>query len=249
MRFYARFATYLAENGRPTVTFDYRGIGESRRGPLRRAHIRMRDWCILDVPAVLSWAENRAPGSAIHWIGHSMGGFATGLAHNNHLVARQLNIATLSGYWGRMAGLERYRVRFLMGYVAPPLARALGYFPGPLMGGEDLPAGAFLEWARWCMLPEFLFGDPTLTEVRNFETFRAPIRFAQVEDDPWGTPEAVEHMARHFTASADNSIWPIRLADAGTRKIGHFGFFRAEFRDTLWPKALTWLDGGTAASI
>ena len=26
-----------------------------------------------------------------------------GLAHNNHLVARQLNVATLSGYWGRMA--------------------------------------------------------------------------------------------------------------------------------------------------
>ena len=44
-----------------------------------------------------------------------MGGFATGLAHNNHLVARQLNIATLSGYWGRMAAPERYRVRLLMG--------------------------------------------------------------------------------------------------------------------------------------
>ena len=242
-RYYRNFAAYLAERGRPSLIFDYRGIGASRRGSLKGFPARMRDWCILDVPGVLNWAARAQPGQPLNWIGHSMGGFATGLAHNNHVISRQLNIATLSGYWGRMARPERYRVRILMGYVAPLLARTLGYFPGFLMGGEDLPGPAFLEWARWCMTPGFLFDDPTLIETQHFAHFRAPVRFAQIEDDPWGTPAAVGHMATNFTASAERSIWAVRLADAGGAKIGHLGFFRSKFRDTLWQSAVGWLDG------
>jgi predicted alpha/beta hydrolase len=246
-RYYRKFAYYLAERGRPSLIFDYRGMGGSRRGPLAGCRVRMRDWCILDVPSVLDWAARAYPGP-LAWVGHSMGGFATGLAHDNHLIHRQLNIATLSGYWGHMARPERYRVRLLMGYAAPVLGRVLGHFPGFLIGGEDLPSPAFLEWARWCMKPGFLFDDPTLGEIANFARFRAPVRFAQIEDDPWGTPAAVGDMAKRFTASVERSIWAVRLADAGSAKIGHVGFFRSEFRDTLWQLAANWLDRAPVVS-
>lgn len=246
-RYYRNFASYLAERGRPSLIFDYRGMGASRHGSLKKFPARMRDWCILDVPSVLEWAAQIHAGP-LAWVGHSMGGFATGLAQNNHLIDRQLNIATLSGYWGHMARPERYRVWLLMGYVAPVLGRILGYFPGFLMGGEDLPGPAFLEWARWCMMPGFLFDDPTLSETANFAHFRAPIRFAQIEDDPWGTPAAVGDMASHFTGSTERSIWTVRLVDAGSARIGHVGFFRSDFRDTLWPLAANWLDGTSSAS-
>ena len=241
--YYARFAAYLAGLGHPVLTFDYRGIGGSRRGSLVGSQVRMRDWCILDVPGVLDWAQRTFPQHAIYWVGHSMGGFATGLAHNNNLIARQLNVATLSGYWGRMAGVERYRVRILMRFLAPQVIRIKGYFPGVLMGGEDMPGPAFLEWMGWCMDPEFLFDDATLPEQRHFADFRAPIRFVQIADDPWGTPAAVAHMAEHFTASVDRSIWRMTPADAGMQKIGHFGFFRPDLRDTLWKAAADWLLG------
>lgn len=247
-RYYGKFAAYLAERGRPTLIFDYRGIGASRHGSLKGFPARMRDWCVLDVPGVLDWAAGAHPGQPLNWIGHSMGGFATGLAHNNHVISRQLNIATLSGYWGRMARPERYRVRLLMAYVAPAIARALGYFPGFLIGGEDLPGPAFLEWGRWCMMPGFLFDDPTLIETQHFAHFRAPVRFAQIEDDPWGTPAAVGHIAEHFTASAERSIWAVRLADTGGARIGHLGFFRSEFRNALWQPAASWLDGAAVVS-
>lgn len=239
--YYARFAAYLAGLGHPVLTFDYRGIGGSRRGSLVGSAVRMRDWCTLDVPGVLAWARRSHPERPIHWVGHSMGGFATGLAHNNHLIARQLNVATLSGYWGRMAAPERYRVRLLMGSLAPLVIRAKGYFPGQLMGGEDLPGPAFLEWMRWCMEPEFLFGDETLPERRNFSRFRAPIRFVQIADDPWGTSAAVGHMAEHFAGSVDRSTWRVTPAEADAKKIGHFGFFRPDVRDTLWKPAAEWL--------
>jgi predicted alpha/beta hydrolase len=242
-RYYGRFAAWLAERGRLVVIFDYRDTGRSRSGSLKGSKVSMRDWCTLDVPGVIAWAEREHPGRPLHWIGHSLGGFASGLAHNNHRIARQLNIATLSGYWGRMAVPERYRVRLLMGVVAPLIIRARGYFPGKYMGGEDLPAPAFLEWRRWCLSPGFLFDDATLAEASNISCLRAPVRFAQIEDDTWATPAAVEAMAARFTGSADRSIWHIRLADTGARRIGHHGFFRSEHLDTLWRSAAEWLDG------
>ncbi len=71
-RFYGRFAAYLAEQGRPSLTFDYRDIGGSRSGSLKGSQVRMRDWCLLDVPGVLAWASRtypsaRSTGSATAW--------------------------------------------------------------------------------------------------------------------------------------------------------------------------------------
>jgi predicted alpha/beta hydrolase len=240
-RYYARFANYLADLGHPVLTYDYRGISLSRAGSLKGANIRMRDWCASDTPGAIDWAVRAYPGRPLHWLGHSLGGFATGLAHNNTRIARQLSIATLSGYWRLLSSPERYRVRFLMGLMAPVVVRAVGYLPGWMMGGEDMPGPAFLEWTGWCMDPRFMFGDPTLTEIKYLDQFRAPIRFAQIEDDIWGTPAAVGHIASHFTANAERSIWTIRLADVGGRPIGHHGFFREQFRDTLWRAAYEWL--------
>jgi predicted alpha/beta hydrolase len=242
-RYYARFAAYLAVRGRVALTFDYRDIAGSRSGSLRGSRVRMRDWCILDVPGALDWLAREYPGRPIHVVGHSLGGFATGLAPNNGLIARLLGIAALSGYWRNMASPERYRVRLLMGGLAPLAIAARGYFPGALIGGEDMPGPAFLEWRRWCMTPEFLFGDETLAERANFASFRAPVRFAQIEDDAWATPAAVEALACRFTGASERSLWTIRLADAGAARIAHHGFFRAEFRDTLWRPAADWLDG------
>ena len=243
-RYYARFASYLAwRGGGPVVTFDYRGIGASAPKTLRGFPARMRDWCCLDAAGAIGWARQTHPERPLHWLGHSLGGFAPGLAHNNGAIARQLNIATLSGYWGRMRSPERYRVRFLMGSAAPPVVRLLGFFPGVLMGGENMPAPAFLEWTRWCMMPDFIFGDPTLSEVRHFATLKAPVRFAQIADDVWGTPAAVGHMASHFSANSERSIWRVSLAEAKAKRIGHLGFFRSAFRATLWPAAAAWLEG------
>ena len=120
--------------------------------------------------------------------------------------------------------------------------RAKGYFPGVLMGGEDLPGPAFLEWMRWCLTP----GVPVrrrdaCPSGANFATSARRIRFMQIADDPWGTPAAVGHMAAHFTGSVDRSICRVTPAEAGVRKIGHFGFFRPDLRDTLWKTAAEWL--------
>jgi predicted alpha/beta hydrolase len=55
---------------------------------------------------------------------------------------------------------RHYRVYVMMRLVDSPVVRALGYLPGWLGPGEDLPKGVFLEWTNWVMKPRYVFEDP-----------------------------------------------------------------------------------------
>jgi len=50
----------------------------------------------------------------------------------------------------------------------------------------------------------------------------------------------VELLCSGFTATKPE-ILSIEPKQIGAAKIGHFGFFRPEFRDTLWKEAADWL--------
>ena len=94
--YYSRFASFLAESGRPTLTFDGRGIAKSAPASLKGFPARFRDWGILDFPGVLDWAAATYPQRAVHWVGHSYGGFGLGLARNNAAVSKLFGVATMS---------------------------------------------------------------------------------------------------------------------------------------------------------
>jgi predicted alpha/beta hydrolase len=241
--FYARFAVYLAEQGRPALTFDYRGIGGSLQGHVRHSPARFRDWGVLDTPGVLAWAAATHPNRPIHWVGQSYGGFATGLAHNNHLVDRQLGISTMTADVRYVTSrLERARIAALLFIAGPALAHTLGYLPGWMNGGADLPKHVLLEWSTWVRSPGFLFGQTDLPEQKHFATLTAPLRFAYMEDDAWIGRAGVEDLAGRYTNATERTFWPVTLQESGAAKIGHIGFFRSEFKSTLWPQALAWLD-------
>ncbi len=243
-RYYGRFARFLAANGRPVLTFDYRGIGGSLTGLIDASPARFRDWGILDIPGVLAWASANFPDRPIHWIGHSYGGFGTGLAHNNHLVARHLGVSTMTADYRLLANrYEQAKVYVMFGAVVPIAARAFGYVPGRLNGNStDLPRGVASEWGDWVMTPGFLFGVDDLPERRYFAQQTAPMHFLFASDDPWIVREGVSHLAGQFTRAHDRSIVEITPQDARVPSIGHVGFFRSELAETVWPRALAWLD-------
>ncbi len=243
-RYYARFAEFLASAGRPVVTFDYRGIGGSLLGPVARSPARFRDWGILDIPGVLSWARATYPTRPIHWIGHSYGGFGTGLAHNNHLVDRHVGVATMSADIRLIKQpLERLKVWALLGVLGPASAHILGYVPGRMNGNSaDLPKAVALEWSHWCRTRGFLFGVDDLPERRFFSRQTSPMHFVRLSDDPWVTQEGVEHLAGQFTAARERSFATITPGAAGVPHIGHVGYFRSELAATAWPDLVTWLD-------
>jgi predicted alpha/beta hydrolase len=68
-----------------------------------------------------------------------------------------------------------------------------------------------------------------------------------MEDDAWIARAGVDDLASRFVNAAERTLWPVTLAESGAARIGHIGFFRSDFRSTLWPKALNWLDGKSIA--
>jgi predicted alpha/beta hydrolase len=249
-KIYNSFARYLAHRGCAVLTYDYRGTGDSRRksraGANRAASLvgfeaSMADWATLDATAAVAWMRDRYRDLPLGYVGHSFGGQALGLLANNHEVSRALLIAAQAGYWKLMASPERYRVYALLNFVWLPLTCLMGYAPGHFGLGEDLPKGVFLQWFKWLMSERYFFDDNSLiVPLANFPGYDGALRSLCMSDDPWATRPAVELLCSGFSSITPKieTITPLR---AGVEKIGHFGFFRPEHRDTLWYDAAEWL--------
>jgi predicted alpha/beta hydrolase len=248
-RIYKGFASYLASRGCAVLTYDYRGTGDSRpKAPTGHNQPKslvgfkasMSDWAALDVTAAVAWMRERYKTMPLAFVGHSFGGQALGLIPNNSEVARALLVAAQAGTWRLMTSPERYRIYALLKFVGVPLTQAVGYTPGKIGLGLDLPKGVFLEWARWVLSDRYFFDDADLRSLSNFPRYRGALRALSFSDDPWATRPAVELLCAGFT-SIRPDIDTITPAEIGARKIGHFGFFRPEHRDTLWRGAAEWL--------
>ena len=249
---YKGFASYLAGRGSAVLTYDYRGTGDSRQKSLvgynkpkslAGFQASMSDWAALDAAAAVTWMRDRYNGLPLGYVGHSFGGQALGLLPNNTEIARALLIASQAGYWGLMTSPERYRVYALLNFVGVPLTRLLGYAPGRMGLGLDLPKGVFLQWVRWVMSKRYMFDDPALEALANFPNYRGALRALCISDDPWATRPAVDLLCSGFT-SITPDIDTITPSDVGVARIGHFGFFRSQHRDMLWRGAAEWLEEG-----
>jgi predicted alpha/beta hydrolase len=124
--------------------------------------------------------------------------------------------------------------------IAPPIIGILGYAPGRLGLGEDLPKGVFFEWSGWCMRPGFFFDDPTLEATANFPRYGGRLLAIGIDDDPWATAPAIDALVAHFTGTKPERK-QINPRSIGVDKIGHFGFFRPQHREALWREAADWL--------
>jgi predicted alpha/beta hydrolase len=249
-KLYRGFAGYLARRGCAVLTYDYRGIGDSRRKSLvgynqfkslKGFNASMADWATLDITGAVAWMRERYKTMPLTYVGHSFGGQALGLLANNTEVSRALLIAAQAGYWKLIATPERYRVYAMMNALGLPITRVLGYAPGWAGVGVDLPKGVFEQWTRWVMSPRYLFDDGTLTGLGNFGNYKGVLRALCLTDDPWATRPAVELLCSGFTAITPDIV-SITPKDVETARIGHLGFFRPEHRDTLWRGAAEWLE-------
>ena len=236
--FYRRYARYLQARGWQAVTYDYRGIGGSRRGSLRGFEARMRDWALLDMTAMIRWVTDTLEPGRLFAVGHSFGGQVLGMVENGAAVAAMLGVSAQSGHWRVQGGREPAKVRFAVTVMIPLLARLFGYFPWSLVArGEDLPKGVALEWARWCRRRNYLLDDPSLP-LERYRQFEAPVLSLSIDDDDWGTRRAVDEMMRAYRNVSRRHIRP---GDYGMDRMGHMGFFR-EAAMALWRETADWLD-------
>ncbi|MGF0241537.1 alpha/beta hydrolase family protein [Rhodococcus sp. IEGM1300] len=249
-RHYSRFADYLFANGYDVITFDYRGIGESRPASLKHLDASWSDWGTLDFEAMLKRAQREFPGQPIDVIGHSFGGCAAGLGASGHLIRRLVTVGAQFAYWRDYAPAHRWRMFGKWHLVMPLVTLFYGYFPGKRLGWlEDTPAGVVRDWCTPTSTYEKRPSGRAIqqkTGALPFANVTAKTLAISISDDPYGTIPAIERLLGYFTRGT-NSHWRITPEDIGEKEVGHFAFFRSAYQATLWPIALAWLQTGELA--
>lgn len=242
--FYAPFARFLAENGIHVLTFDYRGSGWSRPRKLADFPATVTDWAELDLDAMLAEARKPAPQLPLLFVGHSLGGQILGLAPHNESVRAIVNVTVGSGYY-KFNEKMALHVRILWFVLMPSLLPLFGHFPGKkLRMIGDLPMGVAWQWRKWCLHPDYVLSEGGDSYAR-FARVKAPILSLSFTDDPMITHRAIQSL-EGFYPNARLDSRHVAPADVGRERVGHFGFFAGESRDTLWKQSLEWLRGKAA---
>ncbi|QJE74627.1 hypothetical protein HHL28_17560 [Aerophototrophica crusticola] len=237
--YYARFARFLAGLGHPVLTLDYRGVGGSLQGPVRRYRARMQDWGRQDLDAALRHVAEWQPGQAPLVVAHSVGGQVLPLAESAHTVAGLYLVASQSGAPRHWKGLDKAKLAAFWYGLVPVLTRLHGHLPGYAMGSEPLPLGIAREWARWGRHPDYILGH--LPELRDrFKALSFPIRQVSFSDDFYCPEPAAAELLSWYGGTAKTHRH-LRPADIGAKAIGHFGYFRDRFAAALWQDAADWL--------
>jgi predicted alpha/beta hydrolase len=242
--FYFKLAQYAADRGYDVLVYDYRGIGLSAPADLATEAARMSDWGLLDMRAALDAGAERAQGLPVATFGHSVGGQFLGLLRNHSLARAHVQVATSVGYWPWEKAPFKYLAWWFWRVHGPLMLAIKGYIPtGGGWAGLPLPRGVYEEWRRWCLRTDH-FGPDLHTYLSDhvFTEIRAPLLSVGFTDDPIATPRTVDELNRFYPNAARESRW-YSPADAGSKRIGHEGFFASRHRDTLWRPVLDWIDG------
>ncbi len=243
-RFYKHFATYLAEQGYTAVTYDYRGIGQSKPKQLRGFEVTVRDWTLQDMAGVVDWVQTSYQPQRLFFIGHSYGGQLPGILPNADAIDAMITFSAQSGYWGLQGGNRKYSAVFHIYFTIPLLCLLYGYMPWSKLGSaEDLPKGAALEWARWCRYPDYFLDDPTLP-LDRYQAFQTPVLAYSFDDDNWGTARSVDTMMKVYSNLTRRHIVPTEVE---LDSIKHFGFFRPKAKH-LWQDTIDWLETAVPAT-
>jgi predicted alpha/beta hydrolase len=236
--YYEPFATWLAEQGFHAATFDYRGVGRSRTGGLRGFRADLFDWARLDCAAMVEALSARAPGEPFFWIGHSLGGQILPFVPNRERIAKVVTIAAGSGYWLENATPLRRRAWWLWFFVVPLALPLFGYFPGKrLRKVGDLPKGVMEQWRRWCLNREYAVGAEGEGVRQEYAAVRTPIVSLSFADDELMSARNTESL-HGFYRNAPRTMKRLSPQDIGEPQIGHFGFFRSRFKESLWRQHL-----------
>ena len=242
-RRYRHFASFLASSGIPALTFDYRGIGMSRPRSLRGFEAKAEDWSESDCGGAIAWMRARYPRAELTGIAHSIGSFIVGGAPNVGELSRFVFIAAHTGYYGDYAQHHRIPMALLWHVVMPALKHLFGYFPARLLGlGEDIPAGMALQWAARRtpdLRPEAT--DPEASRARamlaRYDEIKVPVFALSFADDAFATEAGARRLLAVYpgVASRFECVNPVSV---GLSKVGHFGFFRQDANERLWPLVL-----------
>lgn len=239
--YYAKYASFMAEQGYIVYTFDYRGIGQSAPKNLKGFAANLQQWGALDITAMIDRIVEEHPAQKLFVITHSVGGQILGMSPQNHLISGIITVASQSGYWNMWSGIDKLKMLAIWYGAIPGLSKLAGYFPAKkLKMFENLPKGVALEWAKWGRHKDYMMGYWKEKESM-YNQIKCPMLSYSIADDDYAPRKAVAWMSTRYQ-NADLQLKHIVPSEINEKTVGHFGFFRSKFQQPFWTETLAFFD-------
>jgi len=240
--FYHALSNFLAENGHGVIAFDNRGIGASKKLPIKKEPANLVDWGQLDMTAVLEELKRRFPEIHYHVLGHSAGGQLVGLMENALDVKSIFNFACSSGQIKHLSYPNRPLGMFFMDVFIPISNRFFGHTKSQWVGmGEPLPKNVAAQWAKWCNGAGYVATDFGKSIQKHFyDELKIPSKWLYATDDYIANLTNVKDMIRVYSKT-EYEIVELDPKKLGYKEIGHMKFFSSK-KKALWPQVTEWLD-------
>jgi polyhydroxyalkanoate synthase len=147
-------ARHLARRGYVAIAVDLRGHGHSEHPSFRGARRfgwSFDDYLERDVPAAIAFAKARTGASAVHWIGHSMGGIL-GYAHlargGSHDLVTMTAVGSSLDYSGAKSGFHSIApLRKLLDRIPAVPVGLLARASSAFVGRVKTPFERFNVWS------------------------------------------------------------------------------------------------------
>lgn len=228
---YSGLANFLCEEGYFVYTFDYRGVGRSRKKAGNHKEATLHQWVSIDLDTIILNAKNQFPGNELVGLAHGISGEAVCLAPACTFFSRLALVDASLSSWS-LAG-RHGRLRLFWAYVYEAACR---WIPGvSLCLNRGIPFGVFSEWLSWSRYPNGLFHRYS---NNNYQKLQVPVLSVNFFETPFTTPRAVKALLGQFT-NAHHSEWYLSSSGSGR----HYPFYHKKWKDTLWRELVLWMQG------
>ena len=244
-QYYKHIANYLAEQGISCLTFDYRGIGESKTGNMPAGNMLMQHWGELDLEGVIRYAKQNYKPDKLYYLGHSAGGQILGLAPSSDKFNKVILAATGVGAWRAWLGTQKYLLA-AMWYGLMPLMMMFqrgNFFHSKMLGPIPVPKHAVKQWVEWAKSEDYLFTPKHGLDLSGYEKITADILALTISDDWYAPQSSRDALLAHYSSSHRVTKY-VLPQDIGLKRIGHFGLFRKkqEIVKGIWQPIINFLN-------
>lgn len=153
-----------------------------------------------------------------------------------------VTVGSTAGYVKNMRKSYQLKSWFFFEIVRPITIAFYGYGKFKFLGiMEDLPKNLINTWRDWCKVSDYFF-DPvfydTIEGIEGYKNLDIPIHILIATDDEIATKANVDNFWKHTVNKKETTFEYLSPSAYGHKSIGHFGFFKKEMKETLWPIAL-----------
>ncbi len=231
---YFSFAKYLAKEGFTVITYDYRGIGESKPTKMKGFDATMRTWGAVDFPAVTDYIQIHFQNHEKFCLGHSVGALILGMNPSSKIFKKFIFVTTQDAYVGNL----KWNVALLgtvgFGLAVPLTCSFFGYFPAHRFGlGESLPKGVAYDWRTLILNKKSTSRLYEKIEEDFSKDLRQETLIIHAEDDHWVTQKGMDNLMKNVYPNLKKTFREIKISESEKGEIGHINFFRS-YNKNLW---------------